>query len=299
MNRIITRTMCILLALVLMSSSAVSFTYAEYARGSSMSDNARSTKWGVTVDVTGGAFATKYVSSTEFDGMDTSVKSSTTDDILAPGTAGTFTGIRCTGTPEVSVKVEITPDLQLTNWVANGKFYCPLKITVNGTTYHGLDYPSSAAFETAVENAIKAAEGVYGPNTDLSQIPGLNGDYTWLWEFDGTDYGGLKDEYDRLTLELDDPALDPNAPGLTTDQKNAINAQRAELTAQRTAIQTQMEPLRAVTDAKDSALIGKAQVALSVGCTVYQVGEEPPSQNKDLDDDDDLEIGDGGPIIWF
>ena len=241
MNRIITRTMCILLALVLMSSSAVSFTYAEYARGAEMADNARATTWGVNVDVTGSAFATKYVSNKTYSGIDTSVKSSTTDKILAPGTTGTFTGINCTGKPEVSVEIIIEADLQLANWVADGKFYCPLVITVNGNDYCGLDYSSSAAFETAVEDAIESAADIYPPNTDLSKVSGLNGNYHWYWDF-GTD---------------------------------------------------------ADTNAKDSALQGKAQIALSVGCTVHQVGEEPPSQNKDLTDDGDLDIGDGGPIIWF
>ena len=243
MNKIITRTLCILLALVLMSSSAVSFTYAEYARGSSAAAvSTRSTNWGVTVDVTGNAFATKYVNNTEYDGVDVSVKSSTLDDILAPGTTGTFTGIRCAGTPEVSVKVEINPNLQLTNWVVDGKFYCPLKITINGVTYCGLDYPSSAAFEEAVENAIKSANGVYGPNTDLSQIEGLNGDYSWTWDFGLNPDGSAKED----------------------------------------------------TNAKDTALQGKAMVALSVQCYVYQVGED-----EELTDDGELDVGDFGPIIWF
>ena len=170
--------MCILLALVLMSSSAVSFTYAEYASSASAIDNSRTTSWGVNIDVTGEAFATKYVSDKTYSGIDVSVKSSTTDKVVAPGTTGTFTGIRCTGKPETSVKITVTPDLQLTNWAVNGTYYCPLKITINGTTYSGMSYSSSAAFETAVETALKAANGDYGPNTDLSKVPDLNGDYT-------------------------------------------------------------------------------------------------------------------------
>lgn len=260
MNSKLTRTLCVLLALVLMSSTAVSYTYAEYARGVSATDIGRATNWGVTVDVTGEAFATKYVTDTDYPGIDTAVKSSTLDDILAPGTTGTFSGIHCTGTPEVAVRVEISPDLQLTNWVVDGMFYCPLKIIINGTTYSGLDYSSSAAFEEAVEAAIQEADDVYAPNTDLSTITDLNGDYTWVWDFDSTDYG----------------SLDPDAADLTADEKAQIAA------------------LKAATDAKDLALQGNASVALSVKCYVYQVDDT----NKGIDNDGgDLEVD--GEIEWW
>lgn len=212
--------MCILLALVLMSSSAVSYTYAEYARSTNAASDGRSTTWGVNLTVTGGAFATKYVSSTTYSGIDVSVKSSTTGNILAPGTTGTFTGIRATGTPEVGVNITITPNLQLSNWTdSNGNYYCPLKIKINGTTYSGTSYSSSAAFETAVENAIKAANGYYAPGTNLANVGAkLNGDYTWTWDF-----------------------------GLNSD--GTANA---------------------TTNAKDTALAGKANVALSVSCSIVQ-----------------------------
>ena len=183
MNRTIRRTMCILLALVLMSSSAVSYTYAEYARSTNAASDGRSTTWGVNL-------------------------------------TGTFTGIRATGTPEVGVNITITPNLQLSNWTdSNGNYYCPLKIKINGTTYSGTSYSSSAAFETAVENAIKAANGYYAPGTNLANVGAkLNGDYTWTWDF-----------------------------GLNSD--GTANA---------------------TTNAKDTALAGKANVALSVSCSIVQ-----------------------------
>ena len=183
MNRMITKVLCILLALVLMSSSAVSYTFAEFATNSSVTDTARSTTWGVNVSVTGNAFATKYTTSTTYSGIDVSVASLSTADIVAPGTKGTFTGIRVTGTPETSAKITITPNLELTNWTASSAYYCPIKITVNGTTYSGLSYSSSAEFEAAVENAIKAANGTYSPGTNLANVKNLSGDYTWEWDF--------------------------------------------------------------------------------------------------------------------
>lgn len=265
MNRIITRTMCILLALVLMSSTAVSYTYAEYAKGASAADNGRSTNWGVDLSLTGAAFATKYVTDTDYSGIDVSVKSSTSDDIIAPGTTGTFTGIHCTGVPEVGVLVTIEADLQLTNWVVDDSFYCPLVITINGTEYDGLDYSSSAAFEDAIENAIKSANGFYAPGTNLAEVTNLNGDYIWLWKFDSADYGNL----------------DPNDPNLTAAEKAQVAA------------------LRAASDAKDNALIGKANIALSVSCSVVQAGDGA-DPDGDLNDGGELDIGDiGGSLEWY
>lgn len=240
MNRNIRRTMCILLALVLMTSSAVSYTYAEYARGSDMADNARAGIWGVNVDVTGSAFATKYESNKTYSGIDVSVKSSTTEDILAPGSTGTFTGINCTGTPEVSVQVEIDANLQLSNWVASGNYYCPLVITVNDVDYYGMNYSSSADFEAAVEGAIEKASATYPPNTNLAEVVDLNGNYHWYWDFGQDD----------------------------------------------------------ATNAKDTALQGKAEVALSVKCTVYQAGGEI-EDDEGLTDGNEFDTGDSGPIIWF
>ncbi|MBR5478806.1 MAG: hypothetical protein IKU84_01355 [Clostridia bacterium] len=221
MNRTIRRTMCILLALVLMSSSAVSYTFAEYARSATAAAvETRSTSWGVNLSVTGGAFATKYVTDDTVTGADISVKSSSNSaDIFAPGTTGTFTGIACSGTPETATKIEITPTLSLSNFTdSSGNYYCPLRIKVNNTDYYGLDYSSSAEFKAAVENAIKAASNTYAAGTNLATVPNLNGSYTWTWNWG-----------------------DSNGTKVTR------------------------------TDAKDTALQGKAYISLSVQCYVYQV----------------------------
>lgn len=185
MNKRITHALCILLALVLMSSSAVGYTYAEYATMDSASDDTRASNFGVTASVTGGGFAKKYVTSTTYDGIDVSVVSSS--NIIAPGTTGTFTGIKVSGTAETAVNIAITANLDVSNFKdASGNYYCPLRITVNGTTYYGLDYATYGEFETAVENAIKAGAGQKAAGTNLGGISGLNGNYTWLWDWNGS-----------------------------------------------------------------------------------------------------------------
>ncbi len=200
MNRKIFQTLCVLLALVLMTSTVLASTVARYVTTAYGEDDARVAKWGVTATMTGGAFATKYVDNTTSYDMDVSVKSNNTDKLVAPGTTGTFGGIHVTGKPEVAVKVRTYATMSLANWVVNGSYYCPLKITINGVTYYGMDYSSSAAFCTAVEEAIESADGIYPPNTNLAEVTGLNGDYTWVWDFKGTD-GKQTDEKDYIIGE--------------------------------------------------------------------------------------------------
>lgn len=178
------------MVLTLVTMPMVSSTYAKYVTSANASDTARVAKWGVTVAVTGGAFATSYATD---DGavsgtIANSVVSSTVNKKVAPGTTGTFTGVAITGTPEVAVNVAVTPVLTLTGWtLADGQFYCPIVITVNGAAIKGYEYTTASAFKTAVENAIQSAEGNYAANTNLGTISNLSGNYTWAWAFETTD----------------------------------------------------------------------------------------------------------------
>ncbi len=110
-----------LLVAVLLTTCAISGTFAKYVTSDSSTDTARVAKWGVSVVASGDdLFNTTYTDTTN--GL--TVKSSDTDKVVAPGTSNeefdadglTF---EIKGTPEVAVK--ITYDFTATNDIYLGK----------------------------------------------------------------------------------------------------------------------------------------------------------------------------------
>lgn len=193
-KNVMMRIASILLVCVLVTTCGISGTFAKYVTSDNASDVARIAKWGVTATVTGTAFAQKYeikTATTDKSGanIEYSVESSTAENVIAPGTSGTFTGVNITGTPEVAVNITTNATVTIEGFMlAGNKFYCPVIITINDKDYCGLDYASAAEFQTALVNAIQAANGNYKANTNLADVTGLNGDYEWEWAFVGDDH---------------------------------------------------------------------------------------------------------------
>ena len=188
-----------LLVAVLLTTCAISGTFAKYVTSKESTDTARVAKFGVDLGVTvDGAFATEYdadVTVTDKDGAaiaKTVVASSTDqDNLVAPGTKGDLmASATIAGTPEVAVNVKQEATLVLTGWEVNGTYYCPLVITVDGAKFYGMDYGSAAEFIAAVEAALDSDVN-YAPNTDLTESHSV----TWAWAFEGTD-GKQTDELD-------------------------------------------------------------------------------------------------------
>ena len=188
------RIASVLLIAVLMSTSAISGTYAKYVRSDNGSDSARVAKWGVVIEADSfGMFETDYETDDDtatFTG-DYSVSSANDgnrEDVLAPGTSGSFADIAITGTPEVAVDVAIEADVSVgESWKVLDEFYCPVTITVGTTEISGLDYDLASLFEAAIEEALERQSNQYGPNTDLGAIYGNNElDLEWEWAFEGT-----------------------------------------------------------------------------------------------------------------
>ena len=180
-----------LLVAVLLSTCAISGTFAKYITEKESTDTARVAKFGVDLAVTvDGAFATEYdADTTATDKLGvaiakTVVASSTdSDNLVAPGTNGDLmASATIQGTPEVAVNVKQEATLVLTNWAVEGTYYCPLVITVDGAKYYGMDYTSAAEFIAAVEAALDSDVN-YEPNTDLTESHSV----TWEWAFEGTD----------------------------------------------------------------------------------------------------------------
>lgn len=197
------------------TSCFVGSTFAKYVSEGKGEDSARVAKWGVKVEVEGDGFKTEYGK----DDIKSSVKgntviSSTEEKVVAPGTKGTFGGVKISGKPEVAVKVETIATVDLSGWnVADSdEFYCPLKFTVGDTTINGLDYSSSTAggegsFENAIKTAIQeATTKQLEAGTDLSTV-GNDITYSWEWPFEGsTGTAAIQD--DILDTKLGDNAAD-------------------------------------------------------------------------------------------
>ncbi len=197
------RLAALLLVLTMVSTCAISGTYAKYVTKGTSSDSARVAKFGVTV--TGKVGDENQMFSYEYAKADSeytlgAVTVAAGTNVVAPGTKGTMSQFTVTGTPEVAVRVSyenVVVDLG-DNWAINTEFYCPLKVTVNGITLYGLNYASADEFETAIANTIKTAKKDYQPGTNLSAV---NADLaiSWEWSFeDGVTYthGTQTDEKD-------------------------------------------------------------------------------------------------------
>lgn len=205
-----------LLVSTMATSCFVGSTFAKYVSEGEGSDSARVAKWGVKVEVTGDGFKTEYDKDDYKSSVkgDTVISSSAEEKVVAPGTKGTFGGVKISGKPEVAVKVVTIATVDLSGWnVADSdEFYCPLKFTVGDTTINGLDYSSSTAggegsFENAIKTAIQeATTKQLEAGTDLSTV-GNDITYSWEWPFEeSTGTAAIQD--DILDTKLGDNAAD-------------------------------------------------------------------------------------------
>lgn len=176
----------LLVVAALATTLGINGIYAKYSSENEKEAQARVAKWGVTIeaqDATG--FSNTYAKGDASYTIGTNSVSTTSDGLVAPGTSGTFNGLKISGTPEVAVKITNTGDLTLTGWEVNETYYCPLKITVGAETLSGTSFDSAAKFEKAVEDKIAALTASFAPGTDLSKasIP----EVSWAWDFSGDD----------------------------------------------------------------------------------------------------------------
>ena len=105
------RVMFVLLALTLLTTCAVSGTFAKYVTSAGAEDSARVAKWGVLVSIEGNAFGTEYAAEDEAykkAGGELSVQASNKEQVVAPGTNSELLDnnlvATITGTPEVAVR---------------------------------------------------------------------------------------------------------------------------------------------------------------------------------------------------
>lgn len=204
-----------LLVGVMLSTSAISGTYAKYVTADEGSDTARVAKFGVEVSVSGSTFANEYAKDdNSFTLAANSVVSCDSDEnVVAPGTQDEMAAIEITGTPEVAVRVTYDATVDLNdNWVdEDGNFYCPLIIYINENPIYGLGFDSAEAMETALMNIIKDYSKDYEAKTTLEDMADENLAIRWEWPFST---GAENDERDTY---LGDQAADGEHGSISID----------------------------------------------------------------------------------
>lgn len=207
------RLASILLVAVMISTCAISGTFAKYVTSGESTDKARVAKFGVVVTANGQMFDTEYAES-DSDGIELGANSVVSSGnvagyskLVAPGTSGKLVEVGLTGTPEVAVKVTYEATLKLEGWMCDDDEdpstpeveYCPIVFDVEGTTYGigGTTYTVNvsctgvADLIAKVQDAIGAHTKIYKAGTDLSKVndPGKEEavSVSWSWAFDEHD----------------------------------------------------------------------------------------------------------------
>ncbi len=187
------RMASLLLIAVLMSTCAISGTFAKYVTSKTGTDTARVAKFGVEITANGSTFAKEYDTD---DGAFTEAKSVISGDkVIAPGTSGNMASMTLSGTPEVAVRVSYVGAFDISDdyWKVAGDYYCPLIVTVDGVAFDGRAYANAAEFELSVNNAIAAYSKDYPAGTDLSGVGADSLSVSWEWPFSTSVENDAKD----------------------------------------------------------------------------------------------------------
>ncbi len=173
----------VMLVLALLTTCAISGTFAKYTTESSGSDTARVAKWGIgTSEISlDNLFSTTY----------SNVQSSTDKDVIAPGTSGqaSFKFMADNSTaPEVAYKLTVTTDGSACDTSISSNPNIQWKLGENGTW---------GSWSTLLTN-IKALSGSSSGTQQYNagQMPsGLNEEQTvyWQWVYSTTDAQDVKD----------------------------------------------------------------------------------------------------------
>ncbi len=181
---------CLLVA-VLLSTCAISGTFAKYVTTGSSADSARVAEWGVTI--TGTAAEANGMFTKTYTNDENNVTVEAEVDVVAPGTSGTFAAFDISGKPEVDTVVTYAATVTLANWTYNNgsadSYYCPIVVKVNNVAVAA--GATADEYATNIKNAIEACTKNYEANADLSAVES-DVVITWEWAFEGNN---LADTY--------------------------------------------------------------------------------------------------------
>ncbi len=193
------RLVIVVVMLVLVSTCAISGTFAKYTTSDEASDTARVAQWGVTVKAWEAEAGKDTLFADDYDGT---VTAGTTGDLLvAPGTKNdTGVSFSITGAPEVDVQVTFVMEVNKDVKLAAGTYddattgevgdqytlaadYTPVVFTLtnNGNTVAS---GTLADIEAYLEGTTVSAK--QEANTDLGTVYGTY-TLTWAWVFADND----------------------------------------------------------------------------------------------------------------
>ena len=164
------RIAALLFILTMISTCAFATTFAKYVTDGSATDTARVAKWGVVVT----AGNADQLFADDYNGTVASLTE--LDDLVAPGTSGTFADFTVSGAPEVKCEVAYSAVLTLDGWKVDGVDYCPIVFKINNEDVTGATMDELKA---NVEAKIAAATKVYEANTAIADTL----DVSWSWAY--------------------------------------------------------------------------------------------------------------------
>lgn len=185
-----------LLVATLLTTSMISGTFAKYVTTNSGTDSARVAKWGVVISVEDdmGVFSTSY----EDVNNGLTVKSDTSDNVVAPGTSGSMT-FSIAGKPEVKLQLDVVATVDNVIELAAGEYtlpagkfaekevkvttdavYEPIKFYVGENTVASLNDEDYTLTLAGLETELEKLSKPYEANTTLDKT------YTiaWKWAFE-------------------------------------------------------------------------------------------------------------------
>lgn len=197
------RIASVLLVAVLLSTCAISGTFAKYVTSDSGSDTARVAKWGVEISLADdlGAFLPKYetdeTGTGAYVGTHTVACLNDAEDLVAPGTKGSMS-FTITGTPEVATRITVSASgtpikLDAGEYtLAAGKF-ADAAVTVTTTAvyepikfYFGTDaITDNTTYDKTLSELVTALEALskdYDPNATLDETYYIG----WSWALENT-----------------------------------------------------------------------------------------------------------------
>lgn len=180
-----------LLVLCLLTTCVIGATLAKYTTAKDTQDSARVAKWGVRISAAANsAFATEYNKQDAGYTGTLSVKSSSSEKVVAPGTSGSAAQFSISGTPEVAVRLSfaltVVNEVKLTAGtytntdgatVTLAGDYMPVKFTLSdGST----DLATGTLGQIA--DYLNTHPVDYAPGTNLSTtVPTYT--LSWAWAF--------------------------------------------------------------------------------------------------------------------
>ena len=256
----------ILVMLCLITTCAISTTFAKYATADTASDTARVAKWGVRISISGDDMLKN--SYTNSDNVATVVSSSSTQNVVAPGTSGSSV-FSIVGTPEVTTQINIAFNVTEDIYLGAGSYrddttgdnactvatdYYPVVFTLRQTHNRNGQMTTPVTLATGTLTDIQEflneynANAVYAPNTNLAATFELS----WAWAFSST--GNAND------------AADTTLGNLIVDKANST-AIVQKVTTSDAGVETESTPVEGMTSTSDYNL----DLSYSITITATQV----------------------------